>query len=235
MNSEDFDLIRFGHIIEEIRKSKNIKKLDVRKNTGIHSDTLKFLEYGKKLPNTDTLARLGEYYGISLFNILDECRYENNEYVISIIDRFDKMSYLDCVEDIVKLRKELLEHINNFISSYPPRTTKKLQQLDLLMQIIFLKNKKDIMNVRNSEALAIEALRISHPNFHVHLYDRMFYNSVELRILLLLAFSLVRQQRNSVAINITKYIINILHKHMKSTPELDTLLLQAHFNLSYIF
>ena len=234
LNSQDFDLKRFGNIVEEIRKSKKIKKLDVRKNTGIHSDTLKFIEYGEKLPNTDTLARLSDYYGVSILNVLDECRYEKNEYIIERIKELDTLSYKNMLEPIENLRKELQSHIDNQSKDYPLRTIQKLHQLDLLMQMIKIMNKSDIMNATNSELIAIKALKIGRPNFDVAKFKSFYYSGIELRILLLLAFSLVRQEKNTLSIALTKHVIEILHKHIKSTPESSFLLLQAYFNLSYI-
>lgn len=234
LNSQDFDLIKFGRILEEIRKSKKIKKLDVRKDTGIHPDTLKFIEYGDKLPTIDTLARLSDYYGISILNILDECRYEKNAYILEQIQKLDLLSYRNKLEPILDLRKELQAHICDNSKDYPIRTIQKLNQLDLLMQMIQIMNKTDIMHVRNSELMAIEGLKISKPNFDLSKFKTFYYSGLELRILLLLAFSLVRQEKNALALSLTKHVIDILHKHIKSTPESSTLLLQAYFNLSYI-
>lgn len=90
------------------------------------------------------------------------------------------------------------------------------------------------MHVRNSELMAIEGLKIGRPNFDLSKFDAFYYSGIRLRILLLLAFALVRQEKNTLALSLTKHVIDILHKHIKSTPESSTLLLQAYFNLSYI-
>lgn len=229
----DFDLKKFGNILYKIRKSGKSTQASIREISGIHPDTIKNIEYGRTLPSTDVLNRLGEFYNINLFNILERCRFEKNDFIDGLVKQLDLLSYNDDLTLINQLIKELDDYINHNNTSFTERIQSKISQLRILFDLIKIKNKTDIMNVRLSEELATDALKINHANFSVNKLTDNYYSILEYRILLLLSFSKTRQKDHDIAIYLTRYAIKNLEHHLKSNIEVHLLLIQSYFNLCY--
>jgi len=229
----DYDLKKFGNIMLKIRDSKSLTQTVIRKSTGIHPDTMKNVEYGLKLPNTDTLLRLGEFYGLNLFNILEECKYEKNDFIEDIKKKLDTVVYTDDLSSINQLSETLKTYLEETNDTFSSNIQIKFQHLDRLLELIKIKNKKDILNVSLSVDIATEALQLSHPTFNLTNYDDFFYNIIEFRILLYLSFALIRQEKNKLAIAITQFVKDNLENHLKSTDSVQNILLQSYLNLAY--
>ena len=63
--------------LKELRKSKGYTQVSLQMQTGIEQALLSKFENGERVPPTETLLRLAEFYGVSLDYIL--CRTDNPE------------------------------------------------------------------------------------------------------------------------------------------------------------
>jgi len=63
--------------LKELRKSRNKTQLQIQMATGIEQALLSKFENGVRIPPTETLIALADYYGVSIDYIL--CRTENPE------------------------------------------------------------------------------------------------------------------------------------------------------------
>ena len=63
--------------LRSLRKSKGYTQIAVQMKTGIEQALLSKYENGERIPPTETLLRLADFYGVSLDYIL--CRTENPE------------------------------------------------------------------------------------------------------------------------------------------------------------
>lgn len=60
-----------------LRKSKGYTQIALQMKTGIEQSLLSKFESGERVPPTETLVRLADFYGVSVDYIL--CRTENPE------------------------------------------------------------------------------------------------------------------------------------------------------------
>lgn len=232
--STEYDLQKFGNILLDLRESRNITKRQIRKAIGIHPDTLKFIEYGHKLPSTDTLTRLSDYYKINFLKILDNCRLENSEFLEKINRRIDQMAYHDTLSEVEEIENALTEYIESHSNIISSTILLKAEQSLLLLQLIKIKNKRDELNISISEQTAYKGLHLFHKNFSIKKINDFLYSPVEMRFLLSLAFSFVRQEKNKEAIHITKYVVKSLEKLYSYENSYLSLLLQSYLDLAYI-
>lgn len=63
--------------LKKLRKERGYTQIGVQMRTGIEQALLSKFENGERIPPTDTLLRLAEFYNVSLDYIL--CRTENPE------------------------------------------------------------------------------------------------------------------------------------------------------------
>ena len=60
-----------------LRKQKGLTQISLQLQTGIEQALLSKFENGERIPPTDTLMRLADFYGVSIDYIL--CRTDNPE------------------------------------------------------------------------------------------------------------------------------------------------------------
>lgn len=63
--------------LRRIRKEKGLTQIAVQMHTGVEQALLSKFENGERIPPTDTLIRLADFYNVSIDYIL--CRTENAE------------------------------------------------------------------------------------------------------------------------------------------------------------
>lgn len=230
----EYDLKKFGNILLELRETRNITKREIRTATGIHSDTLKHIEYGHKLPTTDTLTRLSDFYRINFLKILDNCRLEYSEFLEEINTRIDQMAYHDTLSEVEAIEKSLTDYIEGHSNKLSQTLRLKAEQSLLLLQLIKIKNKRDELSISISEQTAFKGLRLFHKTFSIKRISHYLYSPIEMRFLLSLAFSFVRQEKNKEAIALTEYVVKSLEKLYTYDNSYLSLLLQSYLDLAYI-
>ena len=74
-----YDIMSLGDIMKNnlkvLRKEKGLTQIALQMKTGIEQALLSKFENGERVPPTDTLVRLAEFYDVSIDYIL--CRTEN--------------------------------------------------------------------------------------------------------------------------------------------------------------
>ena len=63
--------------LKKLRKEKGITQIALQMQTGIEQALLSKFENGERIPPTDTLIRLADFYGVSMDYIM--CRTDNPE------------------------------------------------------------------------------------------------------------------------------------------------------------
>ena len=86
------DNMNLGDKIKLIRYNHNLSQEELSKILEINRNYLSRIETNKSLPNTDVLIKLGNYFGISIDNLLDinleSYNDESKEEKIKKIDRY---------------------------------------------------------------------------------------------------------------------------------------------------
>jgi len=232
---EIYDLEKFGNIILDLRNKRKITQTFIRDTEGLHPKTIKNLEYGNTMPNLDTLNKLSNLYRVNIHMILDQCKKDNNRDFKRILEKLDKISLDNKLEelepvlaDIKKLKtsnKDMnIEYIKN-----------KLDQIDKFAELIKIKNKTDIMNVMATEQLCIQIIQLIHPNFDINNINTYYFNPLETRVLIALSFSYIRQNRYRLAVITLNVCIDNASLHVKSNQEHIPLLIHAKYALSYVY
>lgn len=232
----DYDLKKFGEILLAIRKKGKMTQTRIREISGIHPDTIKGLEYGLRFPSIDTVNKLSDIYQINLLNVLDECRFDKNDFLISINKKIDEISYSDDLKDIDVVIQSLTAYIEANKEKYTERILSKIRQLELLLKLIKIKNKTDIMNLNITEELCIQTLQLTHAKFNISHIDLNYYSLLEYRILLIYSFCMTRQNKHQLALNTTQFILKNLDYHYKSnTSAVNLILLGLYFQSYQLF
>ena len=63
--------------LKKLRQERRITQLSLQMQTGIEQALISKFENGERIPPTDTLMRLADFYGVSMDYIM--CRTENPE------------------------------------------------------------------------------------------------------------------------------------------------------------
>ncbi len=63
--------------LKQLRKERGLTQISLQMKTGIEQALLSKFENGERIPPTDTLMRLADFYGVSMDYIM--CRTENPE------------------------------------------------------------------------------------------------------------------------------------------------------------
>lgn len=63
--------------LKKLRKERGITQISLQMQTGIEQALISKFESGERIPPTDTLMRLADFYGVSMDYIM--CRTDNPE------------------------------------------------------------------------------------------------------------------------------------------------------------
>ncbi|MBI9010963.1 MAG: helix-turn-helix transcriptional regulator [Clostridiales bacterium] len=229
----DYDIKKFGEILLAIRKKGKMTQKQIRELSGIHPDTMKSLEYGLRFPSIDTVNKLSDLYQINLLNVLNECRFDKNDFLVSINSKIDMISYSDDLKEIDEVIDSLNNYIKDNIENFTDRILSKIRQMELLSKLIKIKNKTDIMNINLTEELCIQAIQLTHPGFNISQVHKNYYSLLEYRILLIYSFCMTRQKKHQLALDTTQFILKNLNYHYKSNQSAVKLILLGLFFQSY--
>jgi transcriptional regulator with XRE-family HTH domain len=97
-----------GQRLKYCREKKNLKQNKIALTLGVHNSTLAKYESGKREPDTETLIKLSELYGVELDWLLTGHRGNGDEIVISPKENIFFKEYGKLSEDD---KQKALEHI----------------------------------------------------------------------------------------------------------------------------
>ena len=79
MSSKKYDIMSLGDVVKNnlklLRKSKGYTQIALQMKTGIEQALLSKFENGERVPPTETLIKLADFYNVSIDYIL--CRTDN--------------------------------------------------------------------------------------------------------------------------------------------------------------
>jgi len=213
-------------------KGKLTQKL-IRQQVGINPETIRNIEYGLQLPTISTLSKLSEVYNVDTLQILESCRLEKGTFIQTIKNKIDDYSYSDNLDEIDTLINQMDDFLETTTDIYPEHFINKVKQLNLLIYLIKQKNKTDILNIQQSIKTSLDALSITHKNLNINKISNLYFDLIELRILMILSFNYLRDYKNDLALNVMDTVIYNLENHSKSNPEAFPLLINSYFLKSY--
>ncbi|MBC8591175.1 helix-turn-helix domain-containing protein [Wansuia hejianensis] len=196
-----YNLDLFGKKLEKMRKSLNLTQKEISELTYIDSVTIRRIEKGKVIPKLDTLEILSPVFKEDLTLLLLQYRFDDYSVFYEIKNRIE--SKLDGGE-LHSLNRELKE-LNNLLSS-----TKNTYYKNLITQLILLTEGIVLYKDNNDKSMdkLIKAIRITTSNFNLDDYDSFVYSSMEIRILMNIAFILNKLNHKGKYIEIMEFCIN---------------------------
>lgn len=234
LSNNVYDLTKFGNMILDLRTRRKITQSYIRENHGLHPKTIKNLEYGKTMPNIDTLNRLSDIYRINVHMLLDQCKVDNDEKIDRLMTTLDRISLENKLEELPGVYHDIEEIKNDDHYQTVEYFKKKVDQIEKFAELIKIKNKTDKMSIRASEEKCIEIIKMIHPNFNITNIDNYYFNPLETRVLISLSFSYSRQDRKHLAL----ITMNLCHEnaklHAQSNSKNMQLLIHAKYALAYL-
>ncbi|MGB9780306.1 helix-turn-helix domain-containing protein [Caldanaerobacter sp.] len=220
-----YDLQSFGEELKNIRKSLNLTQKDVAEQIYINIDTLRKIENGKVMPHQETLDLLSVVFKKDLNETL--LRYRLKDYSTfdkiknSIETKLESGEFEELEKEALKLKKIIQE---GKMSLYYER---------LLKQLLYLVESIIEKTINNNYEKALEklivAMKITIPDFALSDYTAFVYNSIEIRILMNIAFILEKQESIEKSIEILLFCLSQLEaEDIKDKIKL-------YYNLSYSY
>lgn len=197
-----------------MRKNLNLTQKKVAELAYIDAVTLRRIEKGKVIPKLETLELLSPIFKQDLISLLIQYRFDDYSVFYEVKNRIE--SKLDSGEPH-NLQGEL-KGLKNLLSSTKNTYYKKLIiQLILFTEAIILYN-----NNSNNKALnrLIESIKVTTPDFNIYEYDSFVYSTMEIRILMNIAFVLNKLNHKEKYLKILKFCIKATNTDDEIYPKL---------------
>lgn len=211
----DFHITKFGETLQKMRKDLNLTQVEVAFSSGINVETIRRIEAGKVIPRFETLEFLSNVYKQDLNSLFLEYRVDDYSYFYEIKNRLEgkfNRNEFHTLDIELKELDLIVDHIHNiFYKNF-------ISQLILLSEavILYKKTKKYI------EALEklIQAIKITSPTFNLENYNSFLYSSIEVRILMNIAFVMNKLNHKNEYKNILEFCILNLDFNDELYPKL---------------
>lgn len=208
-----YNLKLFGKELKEIRESLNFTQNEVAERTNINAKTIRRIENGKVLPKLDTLEILSPILKNDLISLLIQYRLDDYSVFHDIKNKIE--SKIDSGD------------FNNFhnefeVLSFLLSSTKNPYYQDLINQLILFI--RAIILYKNNDNVAlnklIEAIKITSPAFSLNNYGSFIYSSMEIRLLMNIAFVLNKLNNKEKYLEIMMFCIEEVDTSEKIYPKL---------------
>jgi transcriptional regulator with XRE-family HTH domain len=228
-----YNLSDFGNAVRELRKRNGFSQIDVKSYTGINQDTLRRIENGAVIPKYETLEILSSIYKSDLMTLLKTFRV--NKYFYNYYNYIDRIIANNEIYLLEKIQLDLLESIEK------PEHLKKLinpielRQFELLLCGIKKYNSNNYDEYKEAEQILIDSLKLTLKNFHLDIYNQLYYNLLEVRILFLISLIKVKLREISVSTEILIFVLNYLIHNSDFDNDVQKVILKCYSNISYNF
>lgn len=212
-----YNLELFGKRLKEIRKSLRINQKQITEITNIDDKTIRRIESGKVLPKLDTLEILSPIYKEDLVSLLIKYRFDDYSVFCEIKNKIELK--LDNGEQHT-LHTEFRELNILSSSTENPYYKNLIRQLILFTEAAIIY--KDNNNNNNNTVLSklVKAIKITTPPFNLEYYTSYVYSSMEIRILMNIAFVLNRLKNKEKYLEIMEFCINSIDTDDEIYPKL---------------
>lgn len=200
-----YNLDLFGKRLKDLRKNLNITQKGISELACIDAVTIRRIENGKVVPTLNTLEILSPIFKEDLISLLLEYRFDDYSVFYEIKNRTE--TKLDRGE-VSTLHTEIKE-LNNLLPSTKNTYYKNLiNQLISFIQAAILYKDKDKDNNSTAFYILVEAIKITTSSFDLDIYDSFVYSSMEIRILMNIAFILNKLNDKERYLEIMEFCIN---------------------------
>lgn len=224
-----YNLEPYGTELKRLRELNGLTQLEVQAQCGINPDTLRRIENGYVIPRYETLEILSDLYKVDLLDLLRN--YRSNEKLYNYYDRLDSVISNYNIEILQDLSSDFEEFLEDGRSELITPYT--YDQFKLMIYGISKYNSEDEKTKLESLDTFAEALKLSIPDFDLLNYYQFNYNTIEKRILILIALGLAEHNNYELS---NKYLTLVLkNMDLKSKVEYNIalLIIKVYFQLAY--
>lgn len=219
----------FGDILKTLREDLRLSQTAVSRFTKISVDALRRIENGYVTPKIETLVRLSLIYKINLIRIYCEV-----SKVPDLVSLYSKVSLCIKNSDIdgLKALKNAVDLLKSDMYANGIILIEDYDQFQLFCaaSILFLQN-KSMIKAKNK---AVEAIRVTHPDFSIKKLNAFKYNDFEVRILHLLAIIENRSKNHLTTIQLIEFLLGTNSVKFKDEETIRNMCL-LYFTLSYAY
>ncbi|NLY47063.1 MAG: helix-turn-helix transcriptional regulator [Tissierella sp.] len=211
-----YNLNLFGKRLREIRNTLKLKQIYITEVTGIGDKTIRRIESGKVLPKLDTLEILSSVYKEDLVSLLIEYRLDDYSVFLEIKNKIE----LKLDNEIQHTLNIELKELNILLASVKNSYYKNLiHQLILFTEAIILYKNK---SYNNNEVLDkfVKALKITTPLFDLDDFNLFVYSSMEIRVLMNIAFVFNRLKDKEKYLEIMEFCVKSVDTDEEIYPKL---------------
>lgn len=123
--------MQFKDILKQLRKSKKITQKELADNIGISEISIRSYESGRRLPNSETLVKLENYFNVSGAYLRGETDQKTP------MEKWEDPELMDAMDDSVDY---MLKNISKLLSNQPERTRSDYFRFLVEFQRIFKYN-----------------------------------------------------------------------------------------------
>ena len=211
----DICLVSFGQAIRNIRESLDFTQKYVSLKSEISCETIRRIESGKVMPKFETLELLSIVYKQDLNSIFLKYRIDDYSYFYEIKNRLERK----CDRDEFYTLDIELKELNSILNSINSTFYKNLiKQLILLTEAIILYKYNSSHNVALNNLIA--AIKITTPEFSLDKYKSFVYSSIEIRILMNIAFVVNRLDHKEKYLQIMEFCTSSTDTNDEIYPKL---------------
>lgn len=207
--------IIFGRRLEHIREGLSLSKLDVYKLTGISTETIRRIEYGKVIPKFETLDLLSEVYKKDIVKLFIDYRLKDYSYFNELINRIELKFDNHGMSSLYEEAEELKSFVTNIDNSFYKVTIE--QMIVLIESIILYRNEKRYEKSLNT---LIDGIRLTTPEFSLEKYKDFVYNSLEIRLLMNIAFLVNKLGEKQMYTELLEFCVGITEPNESMYPKL---------------
>ncbi|WP_350342991.1 transcriptional regulator [Proteinivorax tanatarense] len=200
-----YKLNYFGQYLRDLREKLRLSQSDVCDLSGVSEKTLRRIEAGKVLPKFETLEILSSIYKKDLNLLLLEYRDEAYPLFLDAQNKLEKRLNENDIANLNKILKEL-EYLSKIMQSdYYVLLTR---QLILLTEAVVLYK----LDKKFNEAYyrLLNAIKLTTSDFNLDNYTDFAYSSMEVRILMNIAFVLNKLGDKEKYIEIMEFIFDYI-------------------------
>lgn len=232
MNYNEYDLIKFGTKLKQLRKQLKLTQIQVSDLAEISVDTYSEAERGKRLLSIPTYNQLSQVFKYDLLMLLsNQYKYENAKEIVSFEKRLNQISYEGSQDTVESVKEDIKIYIENSKAWLPDVVNKKLLQLMLLCDTIKIINKTELSSVYELEDLCLEGIKLTYPEFNsYHFKASENLLRTEIRLIINLSIAKYLQGKTALSFEIMENIIQSLRLKLEFDSSLNQLLQQAYCN-----
>ncbi|SET13946.1 helix-turn-helix transcriptional regulator [Anaerobranca gottschalkii] len=177
-----YNLFSFGKAVRSIRKQHKISQKTLALETGLNLCTIRKMESGEIIPPFEALDKLSKFFKQDIYLILSSFSIDDNTLYQKTIDKID--SIID-KNDYIGLELEINSLLNLLTVIKTSYHKSLVNQLIFFIKGLICYNKKEYQ-----EALInfVKAISITTDNFDLDKFRNFYYSSMEIRILMNIAF-----------------------------------------------